>query len=92
MLHVCYAKRFAGVVEGQVNKTYIKSPMSYEAECQPTKVNNIQRKKSTQIRKLQMICGKTLKKRVKSKLMLKTTGVKPKAKKRKSKDVAGNNG
>ena len=51
--------------------------MSYRAECQPTKVNNIRRMESTQIRTLQMISGMTLKNKAKSELILKMICVEP---------------
>ena len=52
-------KKFVGVVVGFVHKIYIKR--LYGAKCWPMKVNDIWRIESTQMRKLRMISGKTLK-------------------------------
>ena len=51
--------------------------MSYGTECQPIKVNNIEKIQSTQMKMPQMLCEKTLKDRVKSELILRIISVEP---------------
>jgi len=47
-------------MKGTMYKTYVRSALSYGTECWAIKVKDVRRMKSTEMRMLRMICGKTV--------------------------------
>jgi len=47
-------------------KKYVRSALSYGAECWAIKVEDVSRIKSTEMRMLHMICGKTVRDKVRN--------------------------
>jgi len=51
---------------GAMCKKYVKSFVSYGAECWAMKVEDVKRMKSTEMRMLRMICGRTVRDKVRN--------------------------
>jgi len=62
-------------MKGAMYKNYVRSALNYGAECWPMKVENV-RMKSTEMRMLRMICGKTVRDKVRNEEIRERTEVK----------------
>ena len=62
-------------VRGTIYKSYVKNALTYGAECWALKMENERRLKTTEMRMLRMICGKTLKDKMNNEKIREKTGV-----------------
>ena len=62
-------------VRGTLYKSYVRNALTYGAECWALKMEDKRRLKTTEIRMLRMICGKTLKDKMNNEKIRETTGV-----------------
>jgi len=62
-------------LKGIVYKSCVRSVMSYGAECWAMKVDDLRKMETTEMRMLRLMCGKTLKDRVRSEKIREMTGV-----------------
>ena len=62
-------------VKGILYKSYVRSDLTYGAECWALKVDDESRLKTAEMRMLQMICGKTLKDKIDNEKIREMTGV-----------------
>jgi len=53
-------------MKGTMYKKYVRSALSYGAECWSMKMEDVRRMKSTEMRILRMICGKTVSDKVRN--------------------------
>ena len=62
-------------VRGTLYKSYVRNALTYGAECWALKMEDERRLKTTEMRMLQMICGKTLKDKINNDKIREMTGV-----------------
>jgi hypothetical protein len=62
-------------LKGVLYKSCVRSVMSYGAECWAIKVDDVRKMETTEMRMLRMMCGKTLRDRVRSEGIREMTGV-----------------
>ena len=62
-------------LKGVLYKSCVRSVLSYGAECWAMKVDDVRKMETTEMRMLRMMCGKTLKDRVRSERIREMTGV-----------------
>ena len=62
-------------LKGTLYKSCVRSAMSYGAECWAMKVDDMRKMETTEMRMLRMMCGKTLRDRVRSERIREMTGV-----------------
>ena len=62
-------------LKGLLYKSCVRSALSYGAECWATKAEDMRKMETTEMRMLRMMCGKTLKDRVRSERIREMTGV-----------------
>ena len=62
-------------VRGTLYKSYERNVLTYGAECWALKIEGERRLKTTEMRMLQMICGKTLKDKMNNEKIREMTGV-----------------
>jgi len=53
-------------MKGTMYKKYVRSALSYGVECWAMKMDDVRRMKSTEMRMLHMICGKTVRDKVRN--------------------------
>ena len=64
--NVIYGKKILSwKVRGTLYKSHVRSALTYDAECWALKVEDERKLKTTEMRILRMICGKTLKDKIK---------------------------
>ena len=62
-------------VRGTLYKSYVRNALTYVAECWALKMEDERRLKTTEMRMLRMICGKTLKDKMNNEKIHEMTGV-----------------
>ena len=62
-------------VRGTLYKSYVRNALTYGAECWALKIEDERRLKTTKMRMLRMICGKTLKDKINNEKIREMTGV-----------------
>ena len=62
-------------VRGTLYKSYVRNALTYGAECWALKMEDERRLKTTEMRMLRMICGKTLKDKMNNEKIREMTGV-----------------
>ena len=62
-------------VRGTSHKSYVRNALTYGAECWALKMKDERRLKTTEMRMLQMICGKALKDKMNNERIREMTGV-----------------
>ena len=62
-------------IRGTIYKSYMRNALTYDAECWALKMEDVRRLKTTEMRMLRMICGKTLKDKMNNEEIREMTGV-----------------
>ena len=73
--NIIYGRSISLKVRGTLYKSYVRNTLTYSAECWALKMEDERRLKTTEMRMLRMICGKTLKDKMNNEKIRKMTGI-----------------